>query len=413
MSYSIPEYEQMVIGALINKPEKLVDLFCLVEQEDFFDLRARSLFTVIVNLYRKREDINISSLVDVLGKEISPYIITAMDKGLPSNVVKFAGIIKEHSRRQLIIRRLKEVIFPLSEGEINSDKAARMLGDIYRDHSKSIYHKKDCHVGPLIERFNDIVLKNRESGGSGILTGFEELDREYIQYQPGSMWMIIGYSSTGKTTFMSEMINRVNGMKNGENKTPIVIFSLEMTEEQMVARILANYTGFKAQVLLSGAIHDRNIPKVTSASNLLLRSNLCVYDHIRNIDQLEAEIRRLRFQDHARIVFIDFIQNITDDSNKSKYQMMSDLAVRLQNLFIELRCTGILLSQISNAEAKQDSGIIGAKGAGEFDAAADIAIRLKRSTNDERRIMLETRKNRHGAKPKFQMKFNDSWTGFI
>ena len=102
-------------------------------------------------------------------------------------------------------------------------------------------------------------------------------------------------------------------------------------------------------------------------------------------------------------------QNLCKKGYSKKYEMMSQIAIDLQCLAHELRCTVVCLSQLPNSAAKEDAGILEFKGAGEIAAACDVGVLMERAKNDKRVILFDIRKNRHGKLKKLLLKFDESW----
>lgn len=269
---------------------------------------------------------------------------------------------------------------------------------------------KDCSIAKIMSRFDAVQAKNMQAGSMGKRTGFEFFQKNFITYQPGHLWVIGAWTSVGKSAMMIEAVNRFH---SEHPLGQVAIFSTEMTEEQNVARLLANRTGVNANVILSGKMLENHAVAVEAQKQVVSGRNLHIYDKLRDVDDIMAQCRKLAHSGGVDVVWIDFIQNLTRPGAKSQYEMFSQIAKDLQALAHDLRCTVICLSQLPNQAGREDTGILEFKGAGEIAAACDIGVLMKRAKEDNTEILFDVRKNRHGKTVKLIMQFVDGWTRII
>ena len=225
-----------------------------------------------------------------------------------------------------------------------------------------------------------------------------------------NLYITDDYVVTHNTAFMVEAVNRFLAENAGGR---VAIFSTEMTEEQNVARILANTTGINANVILSGQMNDNHKERVDAHKLAVAAMRLNIYDKLRDVDDIMAQCRKLAHSGGIDIVWIDFIQNLSRPGSKSPYEMFSQIAKDLQALAHDLRCTVVCLSQLPNHAGREDTGILEFKGAGEIAAACDVGVLMKRAKEDKTQILFDVRKNRHGKCGKYLLQFDNGWTRII
>lgn len=396
------ETEQMLIGSLILKPDNFFSVADIVSVEDFASRPAVLCFQAIQEMIAAKKPINIASLFHVTGDPT--WVGTATDvPGIVVSHIHLAEKVAEGGKVRRIEKMLAQAKNTLRD--FGSDMALQEIQKIYKDETgKKI---KGDDIVSVVSRFKDVVAENKQRGSVGIPTGFDNLEKDHIAYQQGHLWVIGAWTSTGKTAWAVEAIKRVFW----HNNPTVAIFSTEMTEEQNIARLLANMSTVSSHKILGGRLDDAAIEHVEKKQRWIESRRFHVYDQVRNVSDLSNQCRKIVLQ-HGKldVVFIDFIQNIRKKGCSSTYEMMKEIAVDLQDLAKELRCCIVCLSQIPTGAAKEDAGILEFKGAGEIAAAADLGVLLKKDKNHEGVLLWETRKNRHGKCGKFLLQFSDNWT---
>lgn len=397
------DLEQDFIGALLYKPEKYFAVADRVELHDLTEESARVIYKAVGEMWRDSQPIDVRTVALRVGMKHAPWV--AGDAMAPS---AFAESFAEEIAKRAKKRRLSVALAGLAakKGPLDEpDELLHEMQQLYREEAGN--HKTTADITSVVSRFKRVQRENKERGRLGLSTGFTMLDNDYITYQPGHLWVVGAWTSTGKTAWAIEAINR---LYDGRENPSVAVFSTEMTEEQNVARMVANHTGINSNLLLSGRLVGQAAEAVDSCVDRITRRRLFIFDKIRDMAAIDIQARKIKMQHGLDVVFIDFIQNIRKPGFKSKYEMMSDIAIDLQALAKDLRCTIVCLSQIPNSAGKEDAGILEYKGAGEIAAACDLGVLLKRSKEDKTVVLWETRKNRHGPCNKFILRYSQDWT---
>jgi hypothetical protein len=236
----------------------------------------------------------------------------------------------------------------------------------------------------------------------GLDPGFDFLRKTIRAIVPTHVWSVGGYTSHGKSQFVIELLMRLLG----STKPKVTIFSAEMAAETYLLRMIASYTGIHTNELADNpALLERIGPE---AYDFLRPHDLYLFDKINNLKKIRHICKRINSTWGLDVVVIDYLQNLRGTG--SIYDRMSLLTPQLQQLAKELEITIIGLSQISNEALKDESGLIGLKGAGEIAAVSDLVIWLERDKEYDYLVHVQIRKNRHGPRGRTRLRWDKNFT---
>jgi replicative DNA helicase len=394
MIYSPEEIEQAFIGSLIVENNNIIMAWDIVTPDDMTTKQARIAYGAIQGMFKAKKPINTQSfLLEPELKDHFSWLMAAEDSGISSNCLRFAEQIAEAAR----LKRLAEKVKRLQN--FNGQSSEAVLDDIKKVYTSEL--KGGTEQGDMSACFADFeerVKENMDGGCLGIPTGFDSFAQLDVDYEPGHCWAYGGYTNVGKTALMVEQILRV--FRNGGTIPKIAIHSTEMKRHQILARLLAGMTGIGHKLILRGK-QDHNL---NQAKEFIFNSGLKIYDVNRDFDVFANQCRKDKLQGGLDLVFADYIQNFKRKGLKG-YDLMSELGKDSLALPQELDLTLIMLSQISTSEFKEDSGGLAFKGAGELGESCDIGLWLSKCKSRENTMLVEHRKNRHGAKKDFLLEF--------
>ena len=400
--------EEILVGTILLYPEKYPEAASIVRPSDFTNHQVMRVWAKIGEQYAKGADDLQSRVALAMGTNDELEWVINLSGNIipvPSSVIGLARAIADSAKRRRLAAELKAIAGKATQPGMNADWILEDVMTAYRREAGEA--DMDVRIGPVVDRFKAVQARNIKAGKLGFRTGFDLLQRDFVVYQPGHMWVIGAWTSTGKTALMIEAVNRFF-LENQEGH--VAIFSTEMKEEQNVARLLANRTGINANVILSGEMLAGHAERVSREEAALRQRSLVIHDRLRNIDDIMAQCRKLKFTSGLDLVWIDFIQNVFRPNAGEQYAMMSQIAKDLQALAHDLSCTVVALSQLPNHAGREDTGILEFKGAGEIAAACDVGVLMKRAKEDNTKILFDVRKNRHGKCGKYILQFTDGWT---
>ncbi|MCP4493271.1 MAG: hypothetical protein GY820_39105 [Gammaproteobacteria bacterium] len=392
------DIEKSIIGSILFREKLFLDVADILTVDDFTTKAGKESWLLISDTFGK-DKINLQSIY--LKSNHKEWILDCSENTFP-DTSQSARELVELSKKRRITEKLNSIINELKATPLKSSRDC--MDDLMRFYQSELDQiKLNCDISSVADRFESKQAEYKKDG-YGVSTGFDCFDNDYITYRPGHLWVIGAWTSVGKTTYMIE------ALRNVAMSSRVAVFSTEMTEEQNVAKILACLTGYNSNAIMSGRLMENHDQHAKEQLSVIRKADIHLYDRTRTTRGITTQCRKLNMVKPLDIVFIDFIQNL-DTSTGKKYDAMSNAAITLQNLAHELRCTIICLSQLPNHAGREDKGILEFKGAGEIAAAADIGVLMKRATDDNKVILFDIRKNRHGACKKYLFRFTDGWTG--
>lgn len=397
------QIEIALIGSLLSDPDKIVSVADKVSLIDFTDEKAQLCYGAIIEIWRAKQAVNLVSVCNRLNSipGITMFLAKAIDAAFPASVKEFAFDISEAARGRRIRTALEAALRANTPGQTLDEIIA-----IYRAEMQA--GKKNPDIGAVIGRVNTIVADNAKRGQIGVRTGFEALDKIYARFLPGHIWTVGGFTSVGKTATMVQML--CNAISGGE-QPPIVVISTEMTEEQVVARIVSNFTGVPSFRVLSGKFHtEEEFDQVERCKTNLAAMPLTIYDDVYQLEEIETAFHKADLRGGVKIGVIDYVQNCRWPGAKSQYQEQSEMAKRFQALAKDVRCTMVCLSQVSNDVGRGNTDQLELKGAGEWAAVSDYGVMLSRHKTEKHRLKFDLKKNRHGALTEFELEYKNEYT---
>lgn len=387
------DVEQLFIGSLLRKPSSVV----LVQDigPDLKDYDAVVAFNIILTLSKANKPVNVQT-VATKNLSIAGWVSQADDIGVGANVEYLAKTIKENAKKRRVSKKLTDILKSIDLVAV--DESLDLVREIYN--SELCDGKESGSLSEAMAEFEAQAEKYRIAGGIGISTGFTRWDNEYITYEPGHLWAVGGFTSVGKTATALEMVGRIGACKG------IAVFSMEMTKPQIISRMLSRMTGYSSRLILAGKLQNEAL---TRAKDALNRMPLHIYRKARDWGAIQNACRVLKMQDEIDVAVFDYQQNIAADG-KSTHDKMETISRSCQDLCQEIEITGIMLSQISLQQNRDDSGSPEFKGGGGLAECADVALHLSRPKNSKTDLVVEMRKNRHGPKINLLLEYQDHYT---
>lgn len=230
-------------------------------------------------------------------------------------------------------------------------------------------------------------------------------------YQPGHLWVIMGYTSAGKTMAMVEMTSYML-QRMVDHQGGVAFFSLEMTREEINRRIIANVANEGSNAILQGL--ERKPDVVKAAMKDIATWPLWVYESTFDLPTIFSTVRKLKRVHPISVVFLDYAQLI-NDGGKDLFNMMREASAVLKEQSKRLGVTFIVGSQVNNESVKEPHEVLHpAKGGGDLPASSEISILLQKSgEGNGRSVTLSVRKNKHGACGKLNLEFKQNWSGLL
>lgn len=352
------EAEQSVIGSMIMDREAILIASEMLTGEDFYQRQFGIVFEAMVELFNQNEPVDLVTLQDRLRAKEVPEEISSMEfirdilEKLPTstNVKYYAKIVAEKSTLRKLIR-VNDEISNLCYGGVESleevlEQTEKKVFDLVQRRNAGEFVPIKQVVLNAIQR---IEIASRTRGNvTGIATGFKDLDYQTSGFQPSDLILIAARPSMGKTAFV---LNIAQYMAFHNNET-VAIFSLEMSKEQLVNRLLSMESGVDAQKLRNGNLTDNDWERLVEGAEGVARSNLIIDDTPGiSLSELRSKCRKYKLEHHLGVVMIDYLQLMTGGgrSSESRQQEVSDISRGLKSLARELNVPVVALSQLSRA----------------------------------------------------------------
>ncbi len=352
------EAEQSVIGAMLMDQEAIIKASEIVTAEDFYQHQYGVMFESMVELFNEGKPVDLVTLQDRLKEKDVPPEVRSLEfireiinmVPISPKVKSYAGIVKEKA----VLRRLIKVNEEIAN---NCYLGKEPLETILQDTEKKIFDLLQTRNSGDFVPIRQValnVLENIEKASktkdtvTGIPTGFIDLDYKTSGFQPSDFILIAARPSMGKTAFVLNVVDYVS-VRRG---IPCLVFSLEMSKEQLVNRMLAMESSVDSQKLRTGTLTDSDWDAVVEGVGVIGRSNLIIDDTPGiSISELRSKCRKVKLEHGIGMIIIDYLQLMTGSSrgNDSRQQEISEISRSLKALAREMQAPVVALSQLSRA----------------------------------------------------------------
>lgn len=372
--------EKVVIGTLLTNGKEWAENSDLLSSELFTSYQCQTLYTLSKGVADRGERVDIISVTAELAKTkaqgVSPMDIIDISNhvavgGLRQQVLRLSELKRRRELWRIGQHMIQAGIDESEPIETVQASAIQQLGDLFASASTEIQS-----VAQVASSYTqNIVIANREGRRlQGAPTGFATIDQRG-GLQPSDLFVIAADSSQGKSSLALNMAE--NAAKSGY---PCAYYSLEMTADQLFARILATETGLPSNVLNTRPLTDEQLARYQSASASV--SQLPLFFDERSTSSLDAilsSIRTMVFRNQIKVAVVDYLQILNvNQKNINKEQAMADAARRCKNLAKELGICIVLLSQLSRDRENPQPTMARLRDSGQIAEAADVVLLIYR-----------------------------------
>ena len=360
-----PEAEQSVIGSMLLDRDAILTASEIITGEDFYTRQYGVLFNAMVDLFNEGQPVDLITLQNRLQSLDVPPEISSLEfirdliamVPTSANVKYYANIVYEKA----LLRRLIKVTEDIA-GECYAGKEPleHILEKTEHDVFNLVQTRQTSDYVPIQETVFHVIKKIEAAAQSnstvtGIPTGFIDLDQKTSGLQPSDLILIAARPSMGKTAFVLNLAQYIAIRK----QYTTAIFSLEMSREQLVNRLLSMESFINGQSMRTGRLEDREWDKLVESSGAVASSKLIIDDTPGiSITELRSKCRKYKLEHDLKVVIIDYLQLMSGSSSYrdvSRQQEISDISRSLKALARELQVPVIALSQLSRAcESRPD-----------------------------------------------------------
>ncbi|AHY46022.1 DnaB: replicative DNA helicase [Rubrobacter radiotolerans] len=426
--------ERAVIGAMLVSEAAVASVAERLAAEDFYSETNRSIYRAMMQLYGRGERIDQITLTNELrsAEEFDKvggraYIFSIVESvPTASNAARYAEIVRGKALLRAVIdagSRITEDAFREPDDVTEALDAAEQL--IYGISNR----KMGDHLSPVSELAPgalEMIQKLYENAGdvTGVESGFEDLDRLTTGFHKSDLVILAARPAMGKTAFALNAIWHASS----QTKAPVAIFSLEMSKEQLVQRLISQTTRIPTQALRSGNVKAEDWPKLLRGVGQVAEAPIWIDDTAGvSLMEMRAKVRRLASQLKARgekplsLVVVDYLQLMVGSTNENRQQEIAEISRGLKILARDLDVPVLALAQLSRAvEQRHDKRplLSDLRDSGAIEQDADMVMFLYRDeyynpdSDDKGIAEVIVGKHRNGPTGKVQLAWLEQYTKF-
>jgi len=423
------EAEQSVIGAVLLENEAIAAAIETLRPDDFYKKAHKEMFIAMLSLYEKNEPIDLITLTDQLTKReqlnniggASYLSMVASMVPTAANVRYHAKIVKEKAILRNLISTATEIVTQGYDTEQDVHELLDMAESKIFNISEKMVRQSYVHIKEVVKDTIELVDKlfDKKERITGLPSGFVDLDDATTGFHPGDLVVIGARPGMGKTAFCLNLINHAAL----EEKIPIALFSLEMTKEQLVLRMLCSEGEVDSKAVRSGYHNKEDYRKLVNAAGRLADAPIYIDDSFNTILDIRAKSRRLKAEHGLGLIIIDYLQLMSGvGMNVSREQVISEISRSLKALAKDLSVPVIVISQLNRScEMRGDNKrpmIADLRESGAIEQDADTIMFLYRGEYygakdaEEGTAELNIAKQRSGPTKVIKLTFIDKFTKF-
>ena len=425
-----PQAEQAVLGSMLIDPDCIKDVMDKLQPEDFYLRANRDIFETIYHMFiysRPIDGVTVAGEMErngVYNDNTRDYLVQLMDVTPTSaNVMEYVKIVLDKSLMRQVAAAAGSITAMVQEG--NGD-----AGDMLESAEQKVYAirrgrsaQNMVTVSMVLQDVMNHLAELTASGGKtlpGLPTGFGVLDDKMNGLNKSDLVLLAARPGMGKTSMALNLALNV-ARSSGQ---AVAVFSLEMSREQLVTRILSNQATVENQRLVTGNLREQDWVNIANAASVLSGLDILIDDNpLLTVADMNAKCRRI---DNLGLVVIDYLQLMASSGTKgysgeSRQQVVSDISRMLKIMAKELQVPVLCLSQLSRANEKREDKrpmLSDLRESGAIEQDADIVMFLYRddyyNEDSEKRNIAECiiAKNRHGETGKVELAWSPQYTTF-
>lgn len=352
------EAEMSVVGSMLLDRDAITEATEVLDKEDFYYRQYGIMFEAIRELYNEDKPVDLVTVRDRLQRDGAPPEMQSADflkdllSAVPTsvNARAYAEIVHDKAILRRMIKSNEEIIEECYDGSKDTEE---ILNDTEKALFELIKSKGAKEYVPIDDVVIEVMQKIQEASQikdhiTGVPSGFSDLDFMTTGFQPSDFILVAARPSMGKTAFVLNILEYVAIKK----ERPCMIFSLEMSSNQLVNRLLSMDSGVDAQSIRSGKLSDSDWPRLIDSADRVGASNIIIDDTPGiSVPELRSKCRKVKLERGLDLIIIDYLQLMSGNSKKNdnRQQEVSEISRSLKALAREMECPVIALSQLSRA----------------------------------------------------------------
>ena len=409
--------EESVLGALLIDKDAVVEVVPILRSEYFYQEKYGLIFEAIMTLYEERDPVDVVTVAEKLKSQKALTKIggisglTELVNRVPTSAhaVNYARIIKNLStKRELISAGSRLVEKAFAENTAVTDileEAEKLIFGLSQQHQP---HQFIPVKDALAQSFDRLDELHKQAGGlRGVPTGFNDLNNVLAGMQRSNLLILAARPGVGKTSLALNIAQSVSVV----NKLPVGFFSLEMSQEELVDRLLVAQADIDAWKLKTGKLSEKDFSNLSDAMGELAEAPLYIDDTPgMSIMEMRTKARRLQVEHGLEFLVVDYLQLAHSRNLENRVQEISEVSMGLKNLARELKIPVLALSQLSRA-VEQRGGIkkpqlADLRESGGIEQDADVVMFMYREDDENlENVKLSIAKHRNGPLANIDLRF--------
>jgi len=350
------EAEQSVLGAMLLDKDAIGDASEIVRSDDFYKDAHREIYESIIELFDRNQPVDLVTLSNHLEQKGVlekvggiGYLSDLASAGvLTTNARHYARIVEEKSILRRLIHASSEIVekgYGSEDSVSLLDLAETRIFDIAQKRNRDGFSSVQEVLLKAFDQIEDLYMNGDTT--TGLTSGFVDLDRKTAGLQKSDLILIAARPSMGKTAFAINICQNA-ALQAGAS---VAIFSLEMSKDQLVQRMLSGEAHIPLQSIRTGKLESEDWPKLVNAMGPLSNAKIFIDDTPAiTVTEMRAKCRRLKMEQGLNLIMIDYLQLMSGSGRiESRQQEISQISRSLKALAREMDCPVVALSQLSRA----------------------------------------------------------------
>lgn len=349
--------EAALLGSMLIDHSVIPNAIEMLDEGAFYKDSHRAIYAALVKLFDENKGVDLVTLIEELKRTGSldsvggPSYLTSLASGVPTsaNFIHYANIVKQKKMLRNLINAATQIVTsaydPGQDVDSVVDKAEQLIFDVSQKKVSNRFSALRDVIKSSIETIDS--LYQRKENITGFATGFRDLDIMTAGLQPSDLIIVAGRPSMGKSALASCIVEHVGVVE----KQSVAFFSLEMSKEQLVQRMLCSHARVDAHKVRTGFLSQADWPRLVSAAGKLSEAPIYIDDTPGiTVLELRAKARRLKSQFDIKMIVLDYLQLMQGPArSENRQQEISEISRSLKALARELNVPLIAISQLSRA----------------------------------------------------------------
>jgi len=406
------EAEESVLGAMLLDRDAVIAVAEFLDPLDFYDERLREIYQACLDLYEERVPIDVLTVTEKLrkGSKTSSSFLAELTNKVPTaaHVEHYGRIVKDTAtKRSLMSAAGRLVEISMDEGMSATEVLDKAESEVFSLSQKSLAKAFTSVKDTLAESFDRLdELHKSGEGIRGVATGFADIDDALAGMQKSNLLILAARPGVGKTSLALNIAQNV-AVKDKKN---VGFFSLEMSKEELVDRLLVGQADIDSWKLKTGKLSEDDFTKLSNAMGELAEAPLFIDDTpALSILEMRTKARRLQVENGLDLIIVDYLQLARSRNLENRVQEVSEISQGLKNLARELKTPVLALSQLSRAvetRGGKKPQLADLRDSGSIEQDADVVIFLWREDDENpENIVLDIAKHRNGPLRSIPLRF--------